>query len=193
MPGVRAVVCVSPFALLAGRVCGRAPGSVPPTEDRAAIVGGTVDAVDTSVVAILVELPGGSGYLCTGSVIGPHSVVTAGHCAADFTAGAQGSVITDGVLGPNPAFVARIDRFEPHPQYHQAQGAGDWSDIGMAHTVEALPGPYLPLNRYPLDRLQLEGQPVIDVGYGTIGADAGGSGVRRSVVKHDVTVRSAPW
>ena len=64
------------------------PGVDLAVPERAPIIGGTRDTGHPSVVAVYAMMPGASGgALCSGSVIGPHAVMTAKHCVFDETTG----------------------------------------------------------------------------------------------------------
>lgn len=73
-------------ALLAS-ACSRAPS---PTAARAAITGGSVDDGDEAVVGLVTQVPlcgAGAGSLqlfCTGTLIAPRVVLTAGHCTSTY-------------------------------------------------------------------------------------------------------------
>src|SRR5262249_25631580 len=80
--------------LLAGCL---APGQLPVDENDQAIIGGTADTAEPSVVMIFAQVPGANtGSLCTGEVISPHVVLTAAHCVSDqeVPAGAKFIVYT---------------------------------------------------------------------------------------------------
>jgi V8-like Glu-specific endopeptidase len=63
-------------ALVLAGCAGGSAGSV-----EQAIVNGNADTKDTSVVALLADMPGSQGgFLCTAEVISPHVLLTAAHC-----------------------------------------------------------------------------------------------------------------
>lgn len=171
------------------------PGEVEPSAARDEIINGHNDTSDTAAAMLLVQYPDGSGYLCSGSIIGPHTFLTAAHCTEGWTSGAVAAVTsaTNGFQAINNGEYLHVDDLQPYTGYRPNAGAQDWHDIGIAHIVEAAPPPYLPVNRYPLDRIVILGQPIREVGYGiTAGTADGGSGAgtRRSVTKKDIGVRN---
>lgn len=189
---MRSTVLRSLLALLlaAGALaCGVPPA--PPSRQGEAIVNGVSDASDGAVMALVVQNADGSSYLCSGSAIGPHTLLTAAHCVVGFSSTSRGAVVPaeDALAGLRAGSYAHVDAVRAHPDYAERQ-SGDWNDIGLVHTLEPLPGPFLPVNRYPLGRLALEGQPVREVGYGETSPDGGDSGMRRQVTKPDVRVVS---
>lgn len=53
------------------------------------IIGGTTDTGDACVVGVFAHPPGvNSGSICTGTIIGPHTVLTAAHCCSPAIIGA---------------------------------------------------------------------------------------------------------
>lgn len=182
--------------LLLLAACGgpRAPGPDVAAQAQP-IINGKTDTGDTPVAMLYVQYPDGSGYLCSGEIIGPHTFLTAAHCALGFSSNDLAVVTnaTDALaaLGNPDGGSWHLDRLEAYSGYKPG-GAGDWHDIGIGHIVEEVPGPYLAVNRYPLERLVVLGQPVREVGYGITGGyvDGGqGEGTRRSVTKKDVNTR----
>jgi secreted trypsin-like serine protease len=52
------------------------------------IIGGTTDTGDACVVGVFAHPPGvNSGSICTGTIIGPHTVLTAAHCCSPAVIG----------------------------------------------------------------------------------------------------------
>jgi hypothetical protein len=62
------------------------PTMRPVTKDRAGIVNGTVDLGDPVEIYYQDNGPAQSGFLCSGELIGPHTVLSAGHCTNTKTA-----------------------------------------------------------------------------------------------------------
>src|SRR3569833_3537019 len=65
-----------------------------PSAQREEIINGRTDTADTGAAMLYVQLPDGSGYLCSGSIIAPHTFLTAAHCTADFRSGDLAAITT---------------------------------------------------------------------------------------------------
>lgn len=130
------------------------------------------------VVLILMEVNGAPAYRCSGTLIAPTFVLTAGHCASNFP-GVEFSgmrVFTEsdvqagrGTTNNYPlgggASVEAI-RFAAHPNY--PTGSFVLNDVGMIELASPLPGPYASLAAVgSLDGLQRGRQTrFTSVGYG---------------------------
>jgi secreted trypsin-like serine protease len=129
------------------------------------IVGGETDGDDPAVVALVAA---GGELHCSGVVIAPRAVLTAGHCLGE---GGAWRVVADArTLGAAP--VADVVRVEVAPDFDSF-----WltADLGIAFVDP-------PLSIAPAALASLPpavGQPVRVVGYGRSEADLGG--VRRAV------------
>jgi secreted trypsin-like serine protease len=147
--------------LLAGCV---APGV---SAEQAAIVGGVTDNGDPAVGLIIIgDLNGGAVYLCTGEVISPHVILTAGHCTTgrgpfNFYLGTDLNRVQ-----PNDLISATAYR---HPQYNM--NVVDNYDIGVLVLNSAVPDSItpLPFNK-TVDPNTLRGQAVRLIGYGSTGS-----------------------
>lgn len=113
-----------------------------------AIVGGTADTSDPSVLFMLLDV-GGQYESCTAEVISPHVVLTAAHCVlphpgATGTASWSfwvGNVFTPGAIPPN---ALKAKEAHAHPQFVYASDAGQGiHDIAVA--VLEQPSPVAPL------------------------------------------------
>jgi secreted trypsin-like serine protease len=113
----RRLVLAGPIALIGVVVSllGSGPGAIaraapqPGERAHAAIIGGRVaEPGQLSSVAELVDIKGRTGLLCTGTVVAPRLVLTAGHCAENLSTGARNGaagylVLTGTVSDSDPA------------------------------------------------------------------------------------------
>lgn len=152
------------------------------------ITNGTPDAERDGVVALITA----AGVpLCSGVVIGPHTVLTAGHCVAAVDTGQLFVFEGDAVGGPGtaqPVSDARV-----HPLYDPATFAHDLAVVTLRERASAPP---LPLGT--IDAAAV-GELIEVVGFGVTAQGAGDAGVRRAgtaritgVTSLEITVAAAP-
>ncbi len=153
------------FALSA---CGPSPA---PTETEANIAGtstsaitkGRADDADGSAVWIVAEIGGKTGY-CSGVVVSPHVVLTAGHCAkpdARFRI-FLGSDYSDATAKARPESYVSVSEHRPHPKYDPTTNL---HDIGVLVTAAPIPRAAATINRDPL-KPRDRGRPIRIVGFG---------------------------
>ena len=130
------------------------------------ILGGTVDKVDRSVVAISVYNQK-TNHTCSGAIVAPHVVVTAAHCVDPRDVGADNAIkvfMGDTFDSPWPWLYKPIKEFHVHPDYNPNNlFAGN--DIAVIITSGALAQPPMPMNRVALSPADV-GQPIRFVGFG---------------------------
>lgn len=141
-----------------------------------AITSGTADDADTSAVFIKATVKGQTGY-CSGVVVSPHVVLTAGHCS---TMDATYAIF----VGPDfndRAAQAATDNYIPvvehhaHPRYDSKRNL---NDVGVLITSAPIPRPATPINRTKISASDV-GRAVRIVGFGqTSGSDANSLGRR---------------
>ncbi len=174
------VLAVSLLSLLAG--CA-ADTSEKQRSSAEPIIGGTTDTGHPSVGLIRSFAVDGSGQLCTGTLIAPMVVLTAGHCSfingnraisADISFDAQPNI---GVALGTSGFTAGT--IIPHPLYDQ--NPADGHDISILLLQQAAPAPVSPIGAAPA-----VGSPITSVGYGksqfgTGDQPGGGVGLKRQI------------
>lgn len=141
-----------------------------------AITAGASDPGDTGVVFIYSS----SGEICTGSVIAPRLVLTAGHCMDtrnSYVVGTAAKYDVNDVTAPLPS-VVEVDSFVRHPDYDDSitPHLHDVAVLKVASDVGA-PLPY----HSGAPQAAWVGQPIRLVGYGRTSPVAPDYGTRRSV------------
>jgi secreted trypsin-like serine protease len=179
----------APAALLAALAALGACAATGPAETSAAIVNGTSDAgKDPAVVLIRLFTPQGREFaLCTGALITPRIVLTAAHCAGDFSfvvdfADSYDIVSKDltGLLAERAVVGKWVD-----PQFHESEPASGY-DVALLLLDSPAPAAIAPL---PIDRTRAvaAGTPMRMVGFGVASASTVGAERNKLTAESHVT------
>jgi MYXO-CTERM domain-containing protein len=157
--------------------------------NQSAIIGGTTDTGDPSVVLLIGQAPGSmEASLCTAEVISAHSVLTAAHCVDPATVGTGkdffiflGDNINDSTQNVTSNFIAVSSTvynmaFDPN----NLMGG---NDTAVAGTLTAIPRTPLTVNTTPITNADVN-QNLRVVGFGiSSGTDSTGTtaGIKRQV------------
>jgi hypothetical protein len=132
-----------------------------------AITGGAIDTGDPSVVAIVDS----KGLLeCTGTLVSPYLVLTAGHCTTSDIV--QGGTVVVGSSLAAPVATIPIARGVPHPQFDLGSLANDVGLLVLASAASPTPAALSA-------SAPVAGSTLPIVGWGSTSADAGIDGKKR--------------
>jgi MYXO-CTERM domain-containing protein len=137
------------------------------------IVGGQDDAADPAVVAVV-----GLGItLCSGALVGPKTVLTAGHCAFGDAAKPE---IHFGASADKPDRVVKVVAKATHPQYTTMGAPYDFGLLELETAVTDVAP--LELRTVALSASDVNATMIRHVGYGVSDeATGGGVGTKRTV------------
>lgn len=164
-------------ALCLATACGQSAPE-PPTETRAsAITKGTPDSAHAAVVALLVPpltcgeaSPGAS---CTGTLVAPRAVLTAGHCVAEGSASVVEVGATIGAAG-NPR--RRVVRSVRHPKYQRDDSEFDLAIVWLDAAIDSV----APVDTGTGPPTPADGETLTVVGFGQTRAATEPEGQRRA-------------
>jgi secreted trypsin-like serine protease len=139
-PAMGALLCVIALAAPA------APAQSRPALAHEAIIGGrAAQAGSFPSLAYVIDIQGKYAYQCTGTVVAPSLVLTAGHCAEDTSTGVHykpsGYRIVTGAVDPlDPgAIVSRVLGVIVYPGFARRQDDGDAALLVLSAPVSAPP------------------------------------------------------
>jgi hypothetical protein len=156
---------------------------------RADIVGGEEvrpkDPIRESIAALYEPGSGGeSGSLCTASVIGPHTAVTAAHCVSPQ--GPKPVLIFGNDVRGKSRELRPVTDVAVNPRWGSHQGVGmDQGDIALVKFRGGLPGTYHPVPVLQSESALKKGKAVTLAGYGISdpGKKTGAGVLRKTRVK----------
>jgi secreted trypsin-like serine protease len=141
-------------------------------QDQSAIIGGTAT---TALPAVGLITYGGNA-LCTGTLIEPTKVLTAGHCVTDVSAGSLNFVI--GPTTSDIEEVLAVKSIQPHPSFSMTTVQNDIGIMILAKAASVAP---MKVNSTAMTSSWV-GNKLVFVGYGVNdGYDQTGDGVKRAV------------
>jgi hypothetical protein len=138
------------------------PGPPTDTVDQG-VVGAELDPGDPGVVALTT----GGNVFCTGTLVSPRVVATAGHCVDKLTASA--SVFFGSLVG-GTGQIATIERTESHPMWNGNLANGH--DVGMV-LLNTAQDPDIAVPLSPVDLATMIGEEYRVVGFGIHDRDTG--------------------
>jgi V8-like Glu-specific endopeptidase len=156
------------------------------TLTRRPIINGTVDNTHTSVVALTHPY---TGQFCTGTVIAPRVILSAGHCLVEMQKEFQQQGVTfkptdvkifyGTTVGSSGQSVG-VSAAYAHPQYALLSNGAPQYDVSVWLLTQNSPEPAMAWQKTPLGNVT--GQTVTLVGYGVTDAQSQtGNGTRRTV------------
>ncbi len=167
-------------ALVLGSACATGGPTDEPSFRRDEILFGTPDTAHPSVVVLKVVDGGGDTYRCTGVVIAPRLVLTAGHCLEGVVSGKVGF----GPLDDATATWTDVTEFVTHPQWRASSGGhptqNDLALVKIASQPEGIAAARLLPAALAIQQSDVGAVSIEFVGYGRTETGGGGTRLRSS-------------
>jgi secreted trypsin-like serine protease len=142
------------------------------------IINGTTDTTHTAVVALVTQ----GQQFCSGTLIAPRVVVSAGHCLKDTGLSASDITIFFGNTVGGSGTSVKVTKLQVHPSYYAKSDGTPMNDVSVL--VLAQDAPVSPMAWQSTALSSIVGQSVLMVGYGVTSASKQtGNGTRRKVTQ----------
>lgn len=186
MAGPASTAAVAASVLLASvSACGPGGERVRFGAEAAPIIGGTIDDADPSVLALVYVQNSAVTTFCSGTLIAPHTLLSAGHCVTQNSG--QAYVFLGNAFQDNGATVQIDDNFIPvvngvaHPNFNERMSSTSIDDLSVFQIKSPPPG-RKPIALY-VSKLEV-GASIRHVGFGSTTGQMiqdDGSGIKRQV------------
>ncbi|HEY3355026.1 MAG TPA: trypsin-like serine protease [Polyangia bacterium] len=149
------------------------------TLTRRPIINGTVDTAHPSVVALVYQ----GEQFCTGTVIAPRAILSAGHCLVEMASQTPGFRAADctiffGTTVGGSGQELAVTTAHAHPQYGVRNDGAPINDVSVWNLAEDAPAPAMAWQQTAMG--DITGETVTLVGYGVTNASSQtGNGTRR--------------
>jgi uncharacterized protein (TIGR03382 family) len=172
------VASIAALSLLALASCDEA--GTPVGEDQRPIINGQVDETHRSVVALVTTYWGQQFSFCSGTVIAPRAILTAGHCVHESGIAPSEMKAFFGTTVGDGSQTVDVTAATAHPDYYVRQDGAPMYDVAVLTLAADAPVPPVHWQRTPLP--DISGKTVTLVGYGVTNAQRqSGDGTRRVV------------
>jgi secreted trypsin-like serine protease len=152
----------------------------PVGQEERPIINGQVDQSHLAVVALVADYYGQSWSFCSGTVIGPRAILTAGHCLEESGIAPTDMYAYFGTTVGDGSSKIRCTAGQAHPSYYVRQDGAPMYDVAVLTLSQDAPVVPVQWQRTPLP--DIVGKNVTLVGYGVTNAQRQtGDGTRRVV------------
>jgi V8-like Glu-specific endopeptidase len=174
---VAVVAALTAFGCASSAIDGQ-EGDADVSTFRPPIINGSVDSTHQAVVALVYE----GEQFCSGTLIGPRTVVSAGHCLRETGFGASEIKVFFGTTVGGSGQMRGVAEAHAHPDYYVRSDGAPMNDVSVL--VLAQNAPVAPMAWQKTALGNVVGVSALLVGYGVTSAAAQtGNGTRRKVTE----------